>query len=254
MENIDLLLSHADAMRREAESNQDNLFVGGDETVVDSIRLRPQTDWAAMDRLKEEFDALGLYLSAHPLDSYAGQLSRLHIVTHAALADLLETGRAPQRVNLAGSVTSKQIRVSQRGNRFAFVQFTDQTGVFEVTMFSDVLAEAMVFLESEKPLLISANLKVEDNGPRLLAARVRYLDDAVAAWHGGVAIWVKDETPLAPLKEALREDGPGKAEVKLQALINGNEVRIGVPGKFRLSGELRQQLRRMPGILNVQEL
>jgi len=31
-------------------------------------------------------------------------------------------------------------------------------------------------------------------------------------------------------------------------------VRIGVPGKFRLSGELRQQLRRMPGILSVQEL
>ena len=254
IENIDLLLSHADAMRREAESNQDNLFVGTDETGVDSIRLRPQTDWAAMDRLKEEFDALGLYLSAHPMDSYASQLSRLRIVTHAALAELLENGRAPQRVNLAGSVTSKQIRVSQRGNRFAFVQLTDQTGVFEVTMFSDVLAEAKTFLESEKPLLISANLKVEDNGPRLLAARVQYLDDAVAAWHGGVAIWVKDETPLAPLKEALREDGPGKAEVKLQALIDGNEVSIGVPGRFRLSGELRQQLRGMPGILSVQEL
>jgi DNA polymerase-3 subunit alpha len=254
IENMDLLLSHADAMRREAESNQDNLFGGADETGVDSIRLRPQTDWAAMDRLKEEFDALGLYLSAHPLDSYASQLSRLRIVTHAALAELLETGRAPQRVNLAGSVTSKQIRVSQRGNRFAFVQLTDQTGVFEVTMFSDVLAEAMTLLESEKPLLISANLKVEDNGPRLLAARVQYLDDAVAAWHGGVALWLQDETPLTALKDALREDGPGKAEVKLQALIDGNEVSIGVPGRFRLSGELRQQLRRMPGILNVQEL
>jgi len=102
--------------------------------------------------------------------------------------------------------------------------------------------------------LISANLKVEDNGPRLLAARVQYLDDAVAAWHGGVALWLQDETPLTVLKDALREDGPGKAEVKLQALIDGNEVSIGVPGRFRLSGELRQQLRRMPGILSVQEL
>ncbi len=254
IENMDLLLSHADAMRREAESNQDNLFGGTGETDIDAIRLRPENDWAAMDRLKEEFDALGLYLSAHPLDSYASQLSRLRIVTHAALSDMLETGRAPQRINLAGSVTSKQVRVSQRGNRFAFVQLTDQTGVFEVTMFSDVLAEAMPLLESEKPLLISANLKVEDNGPRLLAARVQYLDDAVAAWHGGVALWVQDEIPLTALKDALRKDGPGKAEVKLHALINGNEVRIGVPGKFRLSGELRQQLRRMPGILSVQEL
>ena len=254
MENMDLLLSHADAMRREAESNQDNLFGGTREPGVDSIRLRPQIDWAAMDRLREEFDALGLYLSAHPLDSYATQLSRLRIVTHAALAELLETGGAPQRVNLAGSVTSKQIRVSQRGNRFAFVQLTDQTGVFEVTMFSDVLAEAMTLLESEKPLLVSANLKVEDNGPRLLAARVQYLDDAIAAWKGGIALWVQDDTPLAALKDALRKDGSGNSEVKLQALIDGHEVSIGVPGRFRLSGELRRQLRRLPGILSVQEL
>jgi DNA polymerase-3 subunit alpha len=241
-------------MRREAESNQDNLFAGTEAASDTSIRLQAYDDWAAMDRLKEEFDALGLYLSAHPLDSYASQLSRLRIVTHAGLTELLENGQAPQRVNLAGSVTSKQVRVSQRGNRFAFVQLTDQTGVFEVTMFSDVLAEAMALLDAEKPLLILANLKVEENGPRLLAARVQYLDDAVAAWHGGVALWVQDEKPLAALKDALRADGPGKAEVKLQALINGNEVCIGVPGRFRLSGELRQHLRRMPGILNVQEL
>ena len=249
-----LLISHADAMRREAESSQDNLFGGADDKRVESIRLQPHNDWSVVDRLKEEFDALGLYLSAHPLDSYACQFSRLRIVTQAALTELLETGRAPQRINLAGLVTSKQIRVSQRGNRFAFVQFTDQTGVFEVTMFSDVLGEAMPLLESAKPLLISTNLKVENNGPRLLAGRVQYLDDAIAGWHGGLALRVQDETPLATLKQALRNDGQGKAEVKLQALINGHEVSICVPGRFRLSGELRQQLRHMPGILGVQEL
>ena len=84
----------------------------------------------------------------------------------------------------------------QRGNRFAFIQFTDQTGVFEVTFFSDVLAEANDLLDSEKPLLISANLKVEDNGPRLLAARVQLLDDAIAAWHGGVALWLPRKRSL----------------------------------------------------------
>ena len=160
--------------------------------IDDSICLRKTNDWAGMDRLKEEFDALGLYLSAHPLDIYASQLGRLQVTPHAVLSDLVAAGQAPQRVNLAGSVTAKQVRVSQRGNRFAFIQFTDQTGVFEVTFFSDVLAEANDLLDSEKPLLISANLKVEDNGPRLLAARVQLLDDAIAAWHGCVALWVKD--------------------------------------------------------------
>ncbi|MDA8729616.1 DNA polymerase III subunit alpha [Alphaproteobacteria bacterium] len=254
IENMDLILSHADAMRREAESNQVSLFGGDSDVIDDSIRLRRTNDWAGMDRLKEEFDALGLYLSAHPLDSYASQLGRLRVTSHAALNDLVTAGQAPQRVNLAGSVTAKQVRVSQRGNRFAFIQFTDQTGVFEVTFFSDVLAEANDLLDSEKPLLISANLKVEDNGPRLLAARVQLLDDAIAAWHGGVALWVQDEKPLKSLKEALKSDGPGKAEVKIQLIVKGQEVCIGLPGRFKLSGDLRQELRRMPGILNVREL
>ena len=112
----------------------------------------------------------------------------------------------------------------------------------------------MEFLESEKPLLISANLKLEENGPRLLAAKVQYLDDAIAAWNGDLTLSLQDEEPLEALKCALREDGPGKAQVKLQTVVNGNEVSITVPGKFRLSGELRQKLRRMPGILDVQEL
>ena len=160
----------------------------------------------------------------------------------------------PERINLAGSVTAKQVRVSQRGNRFAFVQFTDQTGVFEITFFSDVLANANGLLDSEKPLYIAANVKLEDNGPRLLAARVELLDDAIAAWHGGVCLWVQDDKPLDGLKTALKADGPGKAELRLQAIVNGYEVSIGLPGRFRLSGDLRQDLRRMPGILNVQDL
>ena len=170
------------------------------------------------------------------------------------LNEMIVAGRPPQRLNLAGSVTSKQVRVSQRGNRFAFVQLTDQTGVFEATFFSDVLAEANDLLDSGKPLLISANLKIEDNGPRLLAARVQLLDDAIAAWHSGLALWIMDEKPLESLKTALKLDGPGKAEVKIYLIVNGKEVCIAIPGRFRLSGDLRQELRRMPGILNVSEL
>ncbi|MEK9851157.1 MAG: DNA polymerase III subunit alpha, partial [Candidatus Puniceispirillum sp.] len=74
IENIDLILSHADTMRREAESDQAMLFGQASGTHDDSIRLNKVPDWAGMDRLKEEFDVLGLYLSAHPLDSYTNQL------------------------------------------------------------------------------------------------------------------------------------------------------------------------------------
>ena len=254
LQNMDILLAHADSLRREAESSQDNLFGGGGDAGSDEIRLQPCDDWAAMDRLKEEFEALGLYLSAHPLDSYANQLSRLRVISSAELNNMIESRRVQPRVNLAGSVTAKQVRVSQRGNKFAFVQFTDQTGVFEMTFFYDILAESMEMLDSEKPLLVAANLKLEDNGPRLLAARVQLLDDAIAAWHGGVGIWVQDQKPLEQIKALLVDDGPGKAEVKLNMMIKDHAVSIALPGNYKLSGDFRQSLRRVPGVLDVQEL
>ena len=254
IENIDFILSHADTMRREAESDQAMLFGQASGTHDNSIRLNKVPDWAGMDRLKEEFDVLGLYLSAHPLDSYTNQLGRLRVTSFAKLSESVATGHVPERINLAGLVTAKQIRMSRRGNRFAFIQLTDQTGVFEITLFSDVLAAASGLIHLEKPLYIAANVKLEGNAPRLIAARIDLLDDAIAAWHGGVCLWLRDVSPLDDLKSALKQDGPGKAEVRLQTMVSGHEIQIALPGRFKLSGDLRQQLRRMPGILNVQEL
>ncbi|MGB2322247.1 MAG: OB-fold nucleic acid binding domain-containing protein, partial [Candidatus Puniceispirillaceae bacterium] len=253
IENIEGVLGHAEAMWRDTHSSQDSLF-GGDDALDSTVRLRACDDWGGMDRLREEFDSLGLYLSAHPLDGYVGRLERLKVTSAAGLAEMIETRSIKPRLHLAGSVTSKQVRISQRGNKFAFVQFTDQTGMFEVTFFADILAESQELLDSDMPVLVAANLRLEENGPRLTAARVQALDDAIAAWNGGVGVVVQDERPLTALKSLLAEDGPGQAEVKLQLVIDGKAVRVALPGRYRLSGEARQSLRQLPGVLEVQDL
>ena len=91
-------------------------------------------------------------------------------------------------------------------------------------------------------------------GPTALSSYEPPLDDAIAGWHGGVTLRMRDENPLELLKAALKSDGPGKAEVKIQLNVKGKEVCIRLPGRFKLSGDLRQELRRMPGILGVSEL
>ena len=253
IENLDTVLGYAETVWRDSQSSQDSLF-GGEDALDSTVRLRPCDDWSGMDRLREEFDSLGLYLSAHPLDGYVGRLEKLKVISANDLAAMIESRNLKPRVNLAGSVTSKQVRVSQRGNKFAFVQFTDQTGVFEVTFFSDILADSQALLDSDMPILISANLRLEENGPRITAARVQALDEAIAAWNGGVGIWLQDERPLGALKSLLEEDGPGRAEVKLRLIMDDQEVSVALPGRFRLSGEARRSMRQIPGILSVQEL
>ena len=253
IENIDTVLGYAETVWRDSQSSQDSLF-GGDNALDSTVRLRRCDDWSGMDRLREEFESLGLYLSAHPLDGYVGRLEKLKVISASDLAAMIESRNLKPRVNLAGSVTAKQVRVSQRGNKFAFVQFTDQTGVFEVTFFSDILAESQALLDSDMPILVSANLRLEENGPRITAARVQALDEAIAAWNGGVGIWLQDERPLSALKSLLEEDGPGRAEVKLRMIMDDQEVSVALPGRFKLSGEARRSMRQIPGILSVQEL
>ena len=104
------------------------------------------------------------------------------------------------------------------------------------------------------PVLVAANLRLEENGPRLTAARVEALDSAIAAWNGGVGIWVEDARPLESLKQLLVEDGPGRAKVQLKLHVEGHEVSLSVPGTYKLSGDARQALRRLPGIVSVQDL
>ena len=82
-----------------------------------------------MERLREEFDAIGFYLSAHPLDAYGASLERLGVVrSDQILATVRAKGNAAQIV-IAGIVVGSRIRTSNRGGqrtkRYAFVQLTD---------------------------------------------------------------------------------------------------------------------------------
>ncbi|MGC6411474.1 MAG: DNA polymerase III subunit alpha [Candidatus Puniceispirillaceae bacterium] len=247
------ILAHAEMMRREAASDQVSLFGGAAESQVNKFTLEKGADWSPQDKLAQEFEAMGLHLSAHPLDSYAGQLERLKVTPSAQIEAAL-AGRESRRLKLAGQLSNLSTRVSQRGNRFAFAQFSDQQGSFEVTLFSDVLALSKDVLECEHPLLLQVDARVEKDAVRLLAVRMELLEDAIAAHHAGLGVWLSDGTDLEALKSALREDGAGQAPLKLYVHDGEREVEISFENRFRLSGTLRQKLQSMQGIRQIRDI
>ncbi|MGB2439800.1 MAG: DNA polymerase III subunit alpha, partial [Candidatus Puniceispirillaceae bacterium] len=140
-EALDQLLGQSDFYRREAESSQSSLFGADSTDAAPAFRFSEGPDWTQSDRLKLEFEALGLYLSSHPLDSYHAQLDKLKVTPSNQLAQAMR-GQISARVRLAGKISSVQERVSAKGNRFAFVQLTDKAGMFEATFFSEALNAA----------------------------------------------------------------------------------------------------------------
>ena len=252
-DNVDQILSHANFYRQEAESAQVNLFGGGEQETLDKIKLPEIQDWSANDRLQFEFESLGLYLSAHPLDSYSKQLERLKVVSSANLEDVV-AAKGGHRVKLGGQLTAVQERVSAKGNRFAFLQLTDKAGVFEITAFSEFLSVHRDILSTDTALLVQADARVENGQVRLLAVRAERLDDAIAANHAGLVIHLSNTTPLGTIKDILRQDGGGRAPVKIYVPVGDEVVEVSLKEKFKLSGDTRLAFLSVPGIDKITEI
>ena len=252
-EALDQLLGQSDFYRKEAQSSQSNLFGADSVDASPVFRFSEGPDWTQSDRLKLEFEALGLYLSSHPLDSYHAQLAKLNVTPSNQIAAAMQS-QMSARVRLAGKISAVQERVSAKGNRFAFVQLTDKAGMFEATFFSEALNAARPLLDSDAPVLLSADAKQENDTIRLLAVRLQSLDEAIAMHHSGLGLKIADASCLLPIKDALREDGGGLAPLKFVVMEGTREIEITVPTKFRLSGGLRQKLHTIPGIVSMFEI
>ena len=90
------------------------------------------------DRLSHEFEAVGFFLTGHPLDDYQDVLEALGAETWMEFAAKARTRRVVG--TLAGTVLHARERQGKSGNAYAFVAFSDPTGQFEAVVFSETLA------------------------------------------------------------------------------------------------------------------
>jgi DNA polymerase-3 subunit alpha len=207
-----------------------------------------------MDRLQQEFEAIGFYLSAHPLDPYETALKRIGVVPSGRLVSHLMSGK-PGRVRLAGIVGGRKERTSAKGNRFAFVSMSDLTGMYEVMLFSEILAQSRALLDSGQPLLITCDAKLEEDNVRLTGQTIETLDDAAAASSAGLRVVLSDPSGIEALKALfLRDAKLGKSgKVKLVVPAERREVEVTLPGFFPIGGSTRAAVKAIPGVADVSD-
>ena len=248
---VEALTRHSQATHESRGSNQNNLF--GDDTAQRRPQLPKVPDWAPMERLQNEFAAIGFYLSSHPLASYERSLQRLGVSRAADLPALLARG-TPGRIKLAGTVIDRMERTSAKGNRFAFLQCSDQSGAFECVMFSELLSSKRNLLEAGQAILISVDGRLDGEQVKLTAQSVEKLDDAVANSAAGLRIVINDPMALEALRKAL--DGKrGRGRVTLVVpMPEESEAEITLPGTYSIAGGLRDTIGSLQGVEHVEEI
>ncbi|MBM7066640.1 DNA polymerase III subunit alpha [Actibacterium sp. 188UL27-1] len=258
-DSLDALVAYSAAIHDQRGSAQVSLFgEAGDD--LPEPRLSPADDWLPNERLAEEHKAVGFYLSGHPLDDYMGPLKRKGVLTLAEVAAQVE--RTPAVVKLAGSVAGRQERKSARGNRFAFAQLSDPTGLYEITVFSDVLEKARDHLESGANVVVTAEATMEADQLKLLARAVAPID-TVAAAGDALALKVYVQTAASvDLVHSLLARASKEATIRSRATVSlclmpedsQNEVTMDLGQDFPLNPQIKSALKSLPGVITVEDI
>ncbi len=254
-EALDGLVAYSAAIHEAKGSTQVSLF-GDSGADIPEPRLPFRDDWLPVERLGNEHQAVGFYLSGHPLDDYMSALKRKNVRTLAELTQLA-LGRGPCVEKIAGSVAARQERKSAKGNRFAFVSLSDPTGLYEVTVFSDVLEAARDLLEPGKNVVLTVKADPDGEGVKLLANAVQPID-AVADQAGAQAIRIhlnRMETvaSLASLLEKV--DGKTRAQITLCLPDEtGREIDVTLPKPYPVTPQIKGAIKAMQGVLLVEDV
>lgn len=145
-----------------------SMFQALAESVTDDW-LPDTPEWEESEKLAREKEALGVYLSGHPLDSYRQILKSWIKVTTADLPDTPDG----ETVALGVVVTSAKEKVSKRGGRLAILTVEDLTGSVEVLVFGNVLEKMAPWLNQPSlPLWLKGEVVQEERGPKIVAQEV----------------------------------------------------------------------------------
>ena len=256
---LESLMNYSAAVHEQRASNQVSLFGEAGEDLPEP-RLAPVADWLPAERLGEEFKAVGFYLSGHPLDDYFLPLKRKEVMTLDEVMGRAERG--PLVAKLAGVVAGRQERKSARGNRFAFVQLSDTTGAYEVTVFSETLEKSREFLETGSKVVITVEATLEADQLKLLGRSVVPIDTVVADVGAlGLKIFLEDAGAVQSVADVLADAAAklttGSRGPILFCLMDHDlpgEVEIDAGAEFPVTPQIRGAIKSLPGVVEVQDV
>ena len=253
---MDAVLARAQRSHEAASVGQNELFGGGaSREAIVPPNVEP---WLPAERLRREYEAVGFFLSGHPLDDYAAVLKKLRVQPWAEFARAVKAGATAGRV--AGTVISRQERRTRTGSKMGIIGLSDASGAFEAVIFSEGLAEHRDLLEPGTAVLLFLSAEVQGDDVRARIQSVEPLDAAAANLAKGLRVFLRSPAPLEAVAKRLEPtprnaaaNGDGEVSMVLM-LERGTEVEVKLPGRFKVSPQIAGAIKAVPGVVQVEAL
>ena len=247
-EAIPLMIAHAAACLAQRDSTQNNLFFDAQNANPPPPTLPEIEAWTHHEMLNHELDAVGFYISDHPLNPYGDILQRLNVL------QAKDIDGKKGLVTLCGIPNSIRKINSRTGKRMAFVTFSDISGQFELTLFEEQINSHRDLLEGKAPLLIKAEIRYQTDMQGQEKMRLRFielslLDDGLAENIHQITLTCAEPKWLQMVSNILSNHGQkGSGKIMLKLPVGDKMVTLKLAEQYNLSPGLLNAFRSTPNI------
>ena len=240
LNSVEYLTKYCQQFEIEKNSNQQSLFGGADNKDEINIILPNISDFTYKEKLQNEFEAYGFYLTEHPLDKFTDLLKQENVTTALEFANITD---ASKEITIAGVIISYKQRSGKNG-RFVTLNLSDPFGVIDVSIFDEnLISEARDLLSNGSTVIIDATVRNDDSGTRVMAKTLKGLDVFLDNKSKLVIYELEKIQDLSHLNSLL-SDNPGQYPINLQIkyLWKEEKININTRQKFRISPDILPKL------------
>jgi DNA polymerase-3 subunit alpha len=258
---LDQAMDRAQKAQKDHVSGQHGLFgifdsagPASPDHVTDPLPNTP--DWTEAERLQNEKEVLGYFVSGHPLDKYADKLKNLNTVDTAAIAEMKPSpptrrGQPESEIAVAGIICNLKVQKSRKGDLYANAVLEDATGKVELICFPEAYKRLSAQLTIEVPVLVRGSVRAEEEAaPKLAISSITALEDVKVTLPENVRVRVRLNSASEGLLDSLfslvaERPGPGKLMIDLEqegeyvVVLEPEGVRVAADRIFIERAELR---------------
>jgi DNA polymerase-3 subunit alpha len=235
-------------------SAQVSLFGGSSDVQIAEPVIPACEEWGTMEKLAQEKEVVGIYISGHPLDDFKTEM-KTFCNANIALFNDLET-YVNRELTFGGVVTDIQHRVSQKGKGWALFTIEDYTDSFQFRIFGEEYLKHRHFLMKNNFVYVKTFIREgwtnretgKKSDPRLQFNSFQLLHDVMETYAKKLSIQlnindIKDEK-INNLKDLLQMH-PGNQMLNFVIYDNEDSIKLNMPSrkqKVKVSQELLNEL------------
>jgi len=193
-------------------ANQINLF--DDSEDKDDDFINQIKDWKFEERLSKEFEAVGFFISDHPLNQFKEIFNDYNIIDYQKFNNNDE----PNDTNIAATLLKVQERKTSKGNAYGILKLTDLTSVFELFIFSEILETNRNILKEGNSLILTIIKSLSDESnrfKRINVKKIASLKDLLNSPIRNVTFNLSSVKELNELSKFLVDPGETKIKIKI---------------------------------------